>query len=851
MVDRISIQWIYESLASLFSPDGFVPRRVCGLWPDWLVREHVVGNGLVFLAYFAMPLMIWRLGVRKKEEWAQFSGVVRSFALFIALCGLGHFLDMLAFFRPMYRLSGHVLMATGLISCWTAWSLRRAWPVIVALRSPAELERLIEERTSELTRTVAELERAEDDRSYLATIVESSSDAIVGKDLEGVVTSWNGGAARLFGYSAAEVIGRPIGFLIPFDRIDEEKTILERLRRGELVPHFDSVRLSKEGRLIDVSLAISSITDRTGRIVGISKIARDITQGKQIEDELRRARDEAMAATRLKSDFMATMSHEIRTPMNGVIGMADLLQDTALNDFQRDCLKAIRGSGDALMVIIDDILDFSKMQARKLKLVADDFDLGAITEEVAFLLAPRARQKGLEIRCRIDPEVPDRLVGDPARIRQVLTNLAGNAVKFTDLGVVDIELTLVAEDEDHATLRIEVRDSGIGIPAGRQAEIFESFTQIDGGISRRNGGTGLGLAICRELVGLMGGQLGLESRPGVGSTFWVELTLVKGVHTLEAAADRLGHVRVLIAVDRESDGVILRESLLSWGCRPEVTSSGPEAIARLLDESGDDPYGLILLDQDMPALSGEQTARVIKAMPRHARVPLVTISSLGQAGSAVLDGALWAARVTRPVRRSQLHAILRQVSAEADETPILPQPPPEGPLKLPTPLRILLAEDNSINRRVATAMAEGLGCTVEAVYSGREAVEALDHDRHDLVLMDVQMPEMDGYAATALIRDRERAGGRHIPIIAMTAHAMEGDRERCLASGMDGYLTKPIRVGPLREALLAWSPGENAPLAGAGPSSHPRISVLLREATWRVVREQSGRHPRSPQADAE
>jgi two-component system sensor histidine kinase/response regulator len=291
----------FDTLSRTFSSDGFVPRRICGLWPDWLVWEHIAGNASVWLAYVAVPLLIWRLGVGR-PDWSPFRGVIRSFALFIGLCGLGHFLDMLAFFHPMYRLSGHLLVLTGLVSFWTVWSIRGAWPAFSALKSPAELERVILERTAELTRSIDELERAEVARACLATLVESSRDAIVGKDLDGVITSWNSGAERIFGYTAAEAVGRPITLIVPSDRRDEEKAILEQIRLGETVDHHESVRLTRDGRSIDVSLTISPIKVRSGRIVGISKIARDITDQKQTRESLRRSEERqrrALSAARI------------------------------------------------------------------------------------------------------------------------------------------------------------------------------------------------------------------------------------------------------------------------------------------------------------------------------------------------------------------------------------------------------------------------------------------------------------------------------------------------------------------------------------------------------------------------
>ena len=1286
-----------------------------------------------------------------------FGRIERAFVLFIALCGAGHFLDMLAFFRPMYRLSGHLLIATGLASWWTAWVLYRTWPALMAMRSPAELEKVIAQRTEELTRAVDELGRAELERAYLATIVESSHDAILSKDLDGVITSWNHGAERIFGYSAAEAVGRSITFLMPADCRDEEVVFLKRLRRGEGVDEFESIRLTKDERKIAISLTLSPIKDHAGHIIGISKIVRDITERKQaeaalrdsegrfralietlpqlvwsagpdgvgeymspqwddylglgddrevtalwgkilhpddrakvtaawaaavaggeafdlefrlrrhdgayrwfqvraaaireaggcvaqwfgactdidddrarteelrrseerqrlafsaarishwewditsdrivyldslstlydrpddrpftdlsdylsvvhpddrdlvrafvesapkpgvpyevdyrvvradgsirwlagrcgtsfnedgsplrligvnlditdrkeaeeqirilnedlehrvrertselrqrirlidqahdaivirsktgrisswnqgaellygwskeeaigrvsdellktqfprplaeieeeldrigswagelvherrdgvrivsasrwvldrdespdgttleinsditerraseeallrseaalkesqrlagvgsweldpvtdavmwsaelyriagrepgqsaprlaefytpeslarhgdavaaalqtgepyeveleiiggdgvnrwiisrgevvrdhddanvilrgtaqdvtarkrFEEELRNARDDAMAATGAKSEFLANMSHEIRTPMNGVLGMTELLLDTQLNNLQRGYAETIRGSGEALLTVINDILDFSRIEAGKLTLVSADFDLRTLMEEVVELLTPRGHQKNLEILCRISPEIPERLLGDPVRIRQVLTNLAGNAIKFTESGGVGIEAQLLANSGEEAKLRILVRDTGIGIPEDRQLDIFENFTQIDGGNSRRHGGTGLGLAICRSLVALMGGRIGLESRLGEGSTFWFEVALGKAPGQADIPGVRLGGLRVLIIDNQEIHRVILRETLESWECRPEVAVSGVEALSKLLASPEDDPFGLILIDKDMPGMDGEQTARVIKASLRHAKIPIVLLDSLGTPGDGGIGDSLWAARVTKPIRRSLLFNTLCRV-VEALET-IRTTPPSLSKAieRLPSPPCVLLAEDSDVNRRVAIGMAERLGCVVEAVCNGVEALAALDYARHDLILMDVQMPEMDGLTATAAIREREWGTGRHIPIIAMTAHAMQGDRERCLAAGMDGYLSKPIRPDSFREALSSVG-GNPVPTSDGAKASRPHELTSLSEE---ILGESCGYDPK-------
>jgi two-component system, sensor histidine kinase and response regulator len=812
------------------------------------------------------------------------------------------------------------------------------------------------------------------DRALLATIVDSSQDAVIGKDLDGLITSWNAGAERLFGYSAGEVLGRSVSILMPPDRSHEEEDIDARLLRGERMAHFESVRQAKGGRLIEVSLSISPIKDEAGRIIGFSKIASDITDRKRSEEALRRseekfrgiveaanegiwvlnedaridfvntrmaemlgydppeivgrpkweflfeedrekvaelferrrqhgfrdqadirfrrrdggifwtlmaaapildeaetfvgslelftditerkhseeqihrlnevleaARDAAEAATRAKGDFLANMSHEIRTPMNGVVGMTGLLLDTQLNDLQRGFAETIRNSGEALLTVINDILDFSKIEAGKLRLEMTDFDLRTLLEEVTDLLAPRAQEKGLAICCRVDQAVPPRLKGDPVRIRQVLTNMAGNAVKFTDRGDVSLDARVLSRDEAGITLRVLVRDTGIGIPKEQQADVFESFTQIEGGKSRRYGGTGLGLTICRSLIGMMGGKLDLESAPGEGSTFWFDLTLARAEGTADVPDINLDGLRVLIIDDHETHRKLISEVLLTWGCRPEVAESGTEGFARLLATTEADPFGLILLDQGMPGLDGVQPAKVMKAVERFAGVPIVLLTSLGSPESSLcFEDGLFVGKLTKPIGRSKLHNVLLLAAAPPGSPRVQPQVFDTGEANTPLNLRVLLAEDNEVNQRVAIGMVERLGCRIDSVQNGREAMETLDYDLHDLILMDVQMPEMDGLSAAAAIRERERETGKHIPIIALTAHAMQGDRERCLAAGMDGYLSKPLRAGPLRAALHDWGVEDGPPPPEAATTQPPGGRSLFAES----LAESCGNDPR-------
>ncbi len=637
-------------------------------------------------------------------------------------------------------------------------------------------------------------------RWLLQNVMDTLGEGVYMLDAQGFCTYVNREAERMLGWRSEELLGcnlhdkihsrLPDGGHLPA----AECPAYLSMRDGRIFRSDNEYFEHKSGRLFPVSMVASPIDHGRG-MTGSVAAFQDITERKQYEQELRRAKEAAEAASKAKGDFLATMSHEIRTPMNGIIGMTDLALDTPLNSEQREYLELVRSSADSLLNILNDILDFSKIESGKIELERVDFSLHELLALMLKPLALRANDKGLELVYDVDEGTPATLLGDPGRLRQVLTNLVGNAIKFSEQGEIAVHVALVSQDTQEVMLKFSVTDQGIGIPVDKQLLVFDAFSQADSSTTRKYGGTGLGLSISSELVKQMGGRLQLDSTENIGSTFY--FTLPFGLSDMSSPLPDLQKQPVLIVDDNATNRRYFEKVLRHLGLQPTLAVHAADALVHIAQQTTQ-PYPLILLDACMPDMDGYHLADTIKQIPAYANSKLIMLSSAGERPDQKQNGKLVIDRfLTKPVSQADLRACIEAVLG------ISSPPPPDTPT-LPSQhgLSILLAEDNLVNQRLAETLLEKWGHRVDIADNGLSAVSKSGQGQYDLILMDVQMPDMSGIEATELIRQRELGGNQHIPIVAMTANALSEDRERCLRAGMDDYLSKPLKADKFA-ALIA------------------------------------------------
>ena len=709
------------------------------------------------------------------------------------------------------------------------------------IRDVTEVTRM-QEQLSDLNRATT---------SLLASIVESSGDAILSGTLDGIITSWNEAASRLYGYTAQEAIGQHISLIVPPEYRGDIAHFIAVLNAGKRVERFETTRLHKNGKRIEILLTISPIRDPSGRLTGVSTIAHDITEEKRIERQLKTTLEEIIEAKKIaeeaqqkaevaniaKSQFLANMSHEIRTPLNSMIGLTELLLETELSVQQDKHLHTVLKSGENLIEIINDMLDFSKIEAGKLELEEAPFDLQAAVEDTAELFAPKVGEKEQHLELLVDfvTGTPRHVIGDVVRIRQILSNLLNNAIKFTHSGYIMVKVEAIADalQAEGVAIQISVSDTGIGIPADKLQIIFDKFSQADISTTRKFGGTGLGLAICKQLAVMMGGGVTVKSSPGLGSTFTASVVLKRAADAVDTTAAVADHAlllgkRALIVDDVEASGAILLSQLAGAGVISVCTKNSAIALKMISGAIADGkPYDILVTDYILPEM--ESDAFTAKAKALSPDIIIVMITALVDKGYAqIFSSSGCDAYLTKPVRKNQFLDVLATIYGARNSGKVLSMlSPPAISSRREAVItvedneffegaKILLVEDNRANSELGMSLLKKFGCCPTAVRNGEEAVEIATKQEFDLIFMDCQMPEMDGFEASSILSGMKKTRKiKDVPIIALTANAMVGDREKCLQSGMNDYLSKPLRRMAIRNMLITWLPPKEKRAAAA------------------------------------
>ncbi|MFA5515413.1 MAG: MASE3 domain-containing protein [Desulfuromonadales bacterium] len=810
-------------------PDCFIDGR--GLTPFKIGSEYVA---MVFFA--ASGWIIWRRRDRFNSRLLRFllaaiGGKILAefcFTLYADVFGVAAFLGHnLKFFSTLFL---YWVLVEGSLRDPYASLFRDLFRSRERLHSELLAREKIMREREELLTTLQEQQKlaearareAEEGQRILAALMEYIPEGITITDAEGKIRIISRFGVEMTGRSLEELHNDTGGlksaswglYHADGETVVEEEALplLRALRLRQVMDNEEWVMRRPDGSKITVLTTAGPIRASDGEVIGGILAWRDISERKRILEDLQRAKESAEAASRAKSEFLANMSHEIRTPMNAIIGMTELTLDTKVTREQRDYLTMVKSSADALLRVINDILDFSKIEAGMLDFEKIEFNLREVVETTTGTLAVRAHEKGLELACRIAPQVPELLLGDPGRLCQVLTNLVGNAIKFTDQG--EVVVTVEAEPPEGRMRRLHfiVRDTGIGIPAAQIARLFRSFSQVDSSTTRSYGGTGLGLAISRQIVELLGGEIGVESDFGEGSRFFFMLPMTcAGATDTAPTAAPLPSLRVLIIDDSETSRLILWEMLSAWGMEVVQAKEGAEGLQRLRSANEQNiAFDLLLLDSRMPRMSGYAVAEQIMRNPALRGTTIMMVTSDEVKTAAARCRKLGIDRyMLKPLRQSELYNAIAELGQKgaADAPPVAKEvattasPPRQD-------LHLLLAEDNLVNQRLATVLLEKRGWRVTAVSSGTAALAALERESFDGVLMDVQMPDLDGLEATRQLRRREAVEGGHMPVIGLTAHVMKGDREKCLEAGMDDYLSKPIRPALLYTVIESCLAGE-------------------------------------------